>query len=115
MGFDKGYYTSKLPYVFLELGWKLKQDWITQNAPLVLWTNSKLRLGLPSVPARVARFGIGGACGLIKKQEAYQLLKGVVGRAQQLKPSRQILPLSMAQLMSAMRFFAPVFAKILLT
>jgi hypothetical protein len=31
-------------------------DLIRQKAPLVLWTNSKLRLGLPSVPARVARF-----------------------------------------------------------
>jgi hypothetical protein len=44
-----------------------KLNLIRQKAPLVLWTNSKLRLGLLSVPARVARFGIGGACCLIKK------------------------------------------------
>ncbi len=42
----------------------------TQKAPLVLRTNSELRLGLPSVPVRVARFGIGGACCLIKRRIA---------------------------------------------
>ena len=60
----------------------------------------------PHLPAKPA-----GAC-----QINYQTEGGSCsGRTQQFKPSRQILPLSMAQLSSATRFFEPVLVNTLLT
>ena len=69
------------------------------------------------------RHSVSNSCGShvpAKPAGARQLLNqgeggSFSGRTQQLKPSRQILPLSIAQLSSATRFLEPVLVNTLLT
>lgn len=64
----------------------------------------------PDHPCRWAGGGLRGEPGISPLPSG-----DPVARVQQLKPSRQILPLSMAQLRRATRFLAPVLVKMLLT